>query len=101
MPRGDTGRHSEQPRARTRVTGIEDSERACRGVERLARQVGHGLRISGAPGEVCGYRSDVLTVDLIERSKEIMSRQKDAVTSAVGSAVEAGKETYRRESKIS
>ena len=35
--------------------------------------------------------------DLIERSKEIMSRQKDAVSSAV----EAGKETYRRESKIS
>jgi gas vesicle protein len=39
--------------------------------------------------------------DLIERSKEIMSRQKDAVSSAVGSAVEAGKETYRREAKIS
>jgi gas vesicle protein len=35
--------------------------------------------------------------DLIERSKEIMARQKDAVSSAV----EAGKETYRRESKIS
>jgi gas vesicle protein len=35
--------------------------------------------------------------DLIERSKEIMSRQKDAVSSAV----EAGMETYRRESKIS
>ena len=35
--------------------------------------------------------------DLIERSKEIMSRQKDAVASAV----DAGKETYRRESKIS
>ena len=35
--------------------------------------------------------------DLIERSNEIMSRQKDAVSSAV----EAGKETYRRESKIS
>src|SRR3984957_19672537 len=33
--------------------------------------------------------------DLIERSKEIMSRQKDAVASAV----DAGKETYRRESK--
>jgi gas vesicle protein len=39
--------------------------------------------------------------DLIERSKEIMARQKDAVTSAVGSAVEAGKDAYRRESKIS
>lgn len=39
--------------------------------------------------------------DLIERSKEIMARQKDAVSSAVGSAVEAGKETYRREAKIS
>jgi gas vesicle protein len=35
--------------------------------------------------------------DLIERSKEIMARQKDAVNSAV----EAGKEAYRREAKIS
>ncbi|MBZ5696526.1 MAG: YtxH domain-containing protein [Acidobacteriia bacterium] len=35
--------------------------------------------------------------DLIERSKEIMARQKDAVSSAV----EAGKETYKREAKIS
>jgi gas vesicle protein len=35
--------------------------------------------------------------DLIERSKEIMARQKDAVNTAV----EAGKETYRRESKAS
>lgn len=35
--------------------------------------------------------------DLLERSKEIMSRQKEAVSSAV----EAGKETYRREAKIS
>lgn len=35
--------------------------------------------------------------DLIERSKEIMSRQKDAVSSAV----EAGKETYKREANIS
>ena len=35
--------------------------------------------------------------DLIERSKEIISRQSDAVTSAV----DAGKEAYRRESKIS
>jgi gas vesicle protein len=35
--------------------------------------------------------------DLIERSKEIMSKQKDAISSAV----EAGKETYKRESKIS
>ncbi len=35
--------------------------------------------------------------DLIERSKEIMSKQKDALTSAV----EAGKETYRRETKAS
>ena len=35
--------------------------------------------------------------DLIERSKEIMGRQKDALTSAV----EAGKETYKREAKIS
>ena len=35
--------------------------------------------------------------DLLERSREIMSRQKDAVTSAV----EAGKETYKREAKIS
>ena len=34
--------------------------------------------------------------DLIERSKEIMSRQKDAVASAV----EAGKDAYRREAKI-
>jgi gas vesicle protein len=31
--------------------------------------------------------------DLLERSKEIMSRQKDAFSSAV----EAGKETYKRE----
>jgi gas vesicle protein len=35
--------------------------------------------------------------DLIERSKEIMSRQKDALSSAV----EAGKETYKRETKAS
>jgi gas vesicle protein len=35
--------------------------------------------------------------DLIERSKEIMAKQKDAVTSAI----DAGKETYKRESKIS
>jgi gas vesicle protein len=35
--------------------------------------------------------------DLIERSKEIMSRQKDAISSAV----DAGKETYKRESKVS
>ncbi len=35
--------------------------------------------------------------DLLERSKEIMARQKDAVNTAV----EAGKETYRRESKAS
>lgn len=35
--------------------------------------------------------------DLVERSKEIMSRQKDAVSSAV----DAGKEVYKREAKIS
>ncbi|MGA2509809.1 MAG: YtxH domain-containing protein [Candidatus Acidiferrales bacterium] len=35
--------------------------------------------------------------DLIERSKEIMSRQKDALSNAV----DAGKETYKREAKIS
>jgi gas vesicle protein len=35
--------------------------------------------------------------DLLERSREIMARQKDAVTSAV----EAGKETYKREAKVS
>jgi gas vesicle protein len=35
--------------------------------------------------------------DLIERSKEIMSRQKEAVSTAV----EAGKETYKREAKAS
>ena len=35
--------------------------------------------------------------DLIERSKEIMARQKDAITTAVVS----GKETYKREAKIS
>jgi len=35
--------------------------------------------------------------DLLERSKEIMARQKDAVTSAV----EAGKETYKREANLS
>jgi len=35
--------------------------------------------------------------DLLERSKEIMSRQKDAITNAV----DAGKETYKREAKIS
>jgi gas vesicle protein len=35
--------------------------------------------------------------DLIERSKEIMSRQKDALSSAV----DAGKETYKRETKAS
>jgi gas vesicle protein len=35
--------------------------------------------------------------DLLERSKEIMARQKEAVTTAV----EAGKETYKRESKVS
>lgn len=35
--------------------------------------------------------------DLLERSKEIMSRQKEALSSAV----DAGKETYKREAKIS
>ncbi len=35
--------------------------------------------------------------DLIERSKEIMARQKDAISNAV----DAGKETYKREAKIS
>ncbi|HWF38364.1 MAG TPA: YtxH domain-containing protein [Candidatus Acidoferrales bacterium] len=35
--------------------------------------------------------------DLLERSREIMDRQKDALSSAV----EAGKETYKREAKIS
>jgi len=35
--------------------------------------------------------------DLIERSKEIMARQKDAISSAV----DAGKESYKREAKIS
>ena len=35
--------------------------------------------------------------DLLERSKEIMERQKDAVSSAV----EAGKETYKREANLS
>ena len=35
--------------------------------------------------------------DLLERSKEIMGRQKDALSSAV----EAGRETYKREAKIS
>lgn len=33
--------------------------------------------------------------DLIERSKEVMSRQKEAISSAV----DAGKETYKREAK--
>jgi gas vesicle protein len=35
--------------------------------------------------------------DLIERSKDVMSRQKEAISSAV----DAGKETYKREAKIS
>ena len=35
--------------------------------------------------------------DLIERSKEIMARQKEAISTAV----DAGKETYKREAKIS
>ncbi|HWW50626.1 MAG TPA: YtxH domain-containing protein [Verrucomicrobiae bacterium] len=35
--------------------------------------------------------------DLLERSREIMARQKDAVSSAV----EAGKETYKREANLS
>jgi gas vesicle protein len=35
--------------------------------------------------------------DLIERSKEIMSKQKDDISSAV----DAGKETYKREAKAS
>lgn len=35
--------------------------------------------------------------DLIERSKEIMARQKEGLSAAV----EAGKETYKRESKVS
>jgi gas vesicle protein len=33
--------------------------------------------------------------DLIERSKEIMAKQKDAISTAV----DAGKETYKREAK--
>jgi gas vesicle protein len=35
--------------------------------------------------------------DLLERSKEIMDRQKDALSEAV----EAGKDTYKRESRAS
>jgi len=35
--------------------------------------------------------------DLIERSKEIMAKSKDAVSTAI----DAGKESYKRESKIS
>lgn len=35
--------------------------------------------------------------DLIERSKEIMSRQKDAISTAV----DAGKDAYKREANIS
>ena len=35
--------------------------------------------------------------DLLERSREIMGRQKEAISSAV----EAGKETYKREAKLS
>jgi gas vesicle protein len=35
--------------------------------------------------------------DLLERSKEIMARQKDAISNAV----DVGKETYKRESKVS
>jgi gas vesicle protein len=35
--------------------------------------------------------------DLLERSKEVMARQKDALSSAV----EAGKETYKKEASIS
>jgi gas vesicle protein len=35
--------------------------------------------------------------DLLERSRELMARQKDAVSSAV----EAGKETYKREANLS
>jgi len=35
--------------------------------------------------------------DLIERGKEIMARQKDAISTAV----DAGKETYKREAKAS
>jgi gas vesicle protein len=35
--------------------------------------------------------------DLLERSKEVMARQKDAFSSAV----EVGKETYKKEAKIS
>jgi gas vesicle protein len=35
--------------------------------------------------------------DLLERSKEIMGRQKEAISSAV----EAGRETYKREAKLS
>jgi len=35
--------------------------------------------------------------DLLQRGKDVMSKQKEAISSAV----EAGKETYKRESKIS
>jgi gas vesicle protein len=35
--------------------------------------------------------------DVIQRGKDLVSKQKDAISSAV----EAGKETYKRESKIS
>lgn len=35
--------------------------------------------------------------DLIERSKEIMSRQKDTLKGTVSAAVDAGKEAYQRE----
>lgn len=39
--------------------------------------------------------------DLLERSKEIMARQKDAISNTISNAVEAGKETYKRETKAS
>lgn len=39
--------------------------------------------------------------DLLERSKEIMARQKEGIREGIQSAVDAGKEAYKREAKIS
>jgi len=39
--------------------------------------------------------------DLLERSKEIMARQKEGIREGITSAVDAGKEAYKREAKIS
>jgi len=99
---------------------IKALERSNRGLESFTYTVAHDLRaplraLSGFSEALLEDYGDALddegrdyaqrkarelrerAEDLLERSKEIMDRQKDAISTAV----EAGKDTYKRESRAS